>query len=255
MTFAGSEEGRGMTKMLLIKMAIAIALLAAIALALAQGYDLLALMQRMLSLVREAGPAGFFIAMAVLPAAGVPQTFFNLAAGPVFAPVLGMPLVLLLSAASITANIAVTYLLARRALRPMLEKLLARASYAVPPVSPDNATDLIVLFRVTPGIPFPVQNYLLGLAGVPFFRYLVVSCLIALPLNAAVILFGEALLDGRGGTVLLGLLSILAAFIIIRMLRRRYLRRATVSADSSSAVNSPPAKTEDRQPGELVERE
>nr|PZN64623.1 MAG: hypothetical protein DIU62_09595 [Pseudomonadota bacterium] len=255
MTAQGAPtKWNGMTRMLLVKIALAVVLLAAVAAAVTRGYDLFGLVQQILSLVRQAGPTGFFVAMALLPAMGVPQTFFNLAAGPVFAPQLGMPVVLFLSAAAIGTNIAVTYLLARKTLRPLLQKLLARTGYTLPPVSPGNTNDLIVLFRVTPGIPFPVQNYLLGLAGVPFAPYLTISCLIAFPLNAGVILFGEALLNGRGGAALLGVLLLLAALTIIRMVRRKYLRRA-VDGPAQAAAPSAAAETEDRQTRQPVDRE
>ena len=56
--------------------------------------------------VRELGPVVFFLAMAVLPAVGAPLTLFTLPAGSVFAPVLGMPLVLLFVWLSIAVNLA-----------------------------------------------------------------------------------------------------------------------------------------------------
>ena len=40
--------------------------------------------------LREAGPVIFFVAMALLPAAGFPMLAFTLAAGPVFGPGLGI---------------------------------------------------------------------------------------------------------------------------------------------------------------------
>jgi uncharacterized membrane protein YdjX (TVP38/TMEM64 family) len=82
--------------------------------------------------------------------------------------------------------------------------------------------DLIVLLRVTPGVPFPVQNYLLGLAGVPFGKYLLVSSLIQCPINAAFILFGDALLQGRGKMALIGLSVILALTAGTHLLRKHY---------------------------------
>ena len=39
--------------------------------------------------------------------------------------------------------------------------------YRLPKVDRSDITDLIVILRVTPGFPFFVQNYLLGLAGAP----------------------------------------------------------------------------------------
>ena len=88
--------------------------------------------------------------------------------------------------------------------------------------SPWAVTDLIVLLRVTPGVPFPVQNYLLGLAAVPFVRYLFVSCLIQLPINGAVIFFGDALLQGKGKIALVSLLLLIALTTGAHLARKHY---------------------------------
>lgn len=183
-----------------------------------------------IELLRGAGPIIFFSCMALLPAMGAPLSFFCLTVGPVFGPQLGMPVVILLSVLAIAVNIAVSHLLARRALRPPLEYLVKRLGYQLPQVASGNVTDLIVLLRVTPGLPFPVQNYLLGLAGAPFLRYFVISCLIAFPLNVAIVVFGEALLQGRGKMALVGLLLVLAGIVGVHMVRRRYRARTQPTA-------------------------
>jgi uncharacterized membrane protein YdjX (TVP38/TMEM64 family) len=82
--------------------------------------------------------------------------------------------------------------------------------------------DLIVILRVTPGIPFFVQNYLLGLAEVPAGRYFAVSCAIALPYCAAFVLFGNALMTGQG-KLLLALVGVLVALVAgTHLVRRHY---------------------------------
>ncbi len=99
-------------------------------------------------------------------------------------------------------------------------RLLARFGYALPQVDSGDITDLIVLLRVTPGIPFFVQNYLLGLANAPFGRYLVISCAIQWVLNAAFMLFGEALNQGRGKLVLYAILLFAAVMVATRLARK-----------------------------------
>lgn len=209
---------------LLVKLGIAVLLLAA-ALWFLREHDLGDSIARALDLLRNAGPTTFFLAMALLPAAGAPITFFCLTAGPVFGPQFGMPLVILLCLSAIAANMALSYLLARRALRPPLEYVVKRLGYQLPQVRSGDVTDLIVLLRVTPGLPFPVQNYLLGLAAVPFPRYFLISCLIAFPLNASFVFFGEALLQGRGRMALIGLLLVLAVMVGIHLVRRHFRAR------------------------------
>jgi uncharacterized membrane protein YdjX (TVP38/TMEM64 family) len=184
---------------------------------------------QVLDLIRSAGPATFFLAMALLPAVGAPIAFFSISAGPLYGPQLGIPLVITLALAAITANMALSHLLASRALRPLLESLMKRLGYRLPRVESGDVNDLIVLLRVTPGVPFPVQNYLLGLAPTPFGRYLLISCLVAWPANVAFIVFGDALLHGKGATVGLSLLLLVALVAAIHLVRRHYRARSKTS--------------------------
>jgi uncharacterized membrane protein YdjX (TVP38/TMEM64 family) len=207
---------------LLVKLVLAGMVVLAGALLLARGYDLKGLVQQGLALIRDAGAAVFFLSMALLPAAGMPMSFFSLTAGSVFAPQIGMPAVIALSLAAITFSMAFSYFLADRLLRPVLEALFIRLGYKLPQVKSGDATDLIVLLRVTPGIPFPAQNYLLGLARAPFGKYLLVSCLIQLPTNTAFILFGDALLQGRGKVALISLSVILMLMAVTQLVRKHY---------------------------------
>ena len=169
-----------------------------------------------------AGPVVFFSAMAVLPGLGVPNSPFALAAGPVFGERLGLPVVTMLGLAAITFNLTLTYWLARRWLRPLCARLLARFGYTLPAVEKGAVTDLIVLIRVTPVVPFFVQNYLLGLADVPFVRYLWVSVAIQGSLNVAFILFGDALNQGRGKVALTAALLIAMLAVGTHLLRNHY---------------------------------
>jgi uncharacterized membrane protein YdjX (TVP38/TMEM64 family) len=89
-------------------------------------------------------------------------------------------------------------------------------------VQKGDETGLIVLLRVTPGIPFPVQNYLLGLARASFGRYLLISLAIQGPLNAAFVIFGTALLEGKGKTAFIVVSVIVALLAGTTLLRKHY---------------------------------
>lgn len=212
---------------LLLKLAAAAVVLLVVAGLVARGLDLKALLAQGLELIRGAGPVAFFTAMAVLPAVGAPLMAFSLTAGPVFGPSMGLGWVVACAVLAITVNMSLSYFLARRALRPVLLKLFARLGYALPRAAPGDEFDLIVLLRVTPGVPFPAQNYLLGLAEVPFGRYLLVSLLIQGPINAAFILFGDAMLQGKGKAALITLSVILALMAATQLLRKHYGKKRT----------------------------
>jgi uncharacterized membrane protein YdjX (TVP38/TMEM64 family) len=213
-------------KSLLIKLAVVAFVGTAVGVLLLRGVDLRGLIERVLTWIRSIGPFPFFVAMAVLPAFGFPLLAFTLSAGPVFAPQLGLGLVIFLTAVSVAANIALTYWLARYALRPFLTGLLRKFGYQLPQVAAEDYRSLTILVRVTPGPPFFVQGYLLGLAGVPFRIYLVVSLLIAVPQAIALILFGDALAQGKGKITMLALSLVVALSVGVQWLRRRYARKA-----------------------------
>lgn len=211
----------------LLKLAAVLVALLVVAALMVHGLDLRRLGEQGLALIREAGPVAFFTAMILLPAFGVPMLTFSLPAVPLFAPRFGTGPVVALSVACLTANMLLTYGLARRGLRPLLAALMARLGYKLPQVKEGDVTEMIVILRVTPGIPFFVQNYLLGLANAPFGKYLLVSCIVAWPMNIAILLFGDALSQGKGKLAVLVFSSMLAIAAITHFVRRRYGAKKT----------------------------
>jgi uncharacterized membrane protein YdjX (TVP38/TMEM64 family) len=211
-------------KVLLLKLAVGLGVVAVVAGLVLSGVDVRGLFQRGLEAVRAAGPLAFFVAMAVLPAVGAPLLVFMLPAGKLFGERLGMPVVVACSLAAITFNLLFTYWLARWALRPPLARLIERLGYKLPQVASGDATDLVIILRVTQGIPFLVQNYLCGLAEVPFAKYAVVSCLAGWPAQVAYIVFGQALLEGNGRTILIAIGALAALVAAAHLVRRHYGR-------------------------------
>lgn len=223
-------------KLPLLKLGVIAAVVGAVVLLLVSGGDVRGLIARVsewinrgVGLISAAGPVAFFTAMALGPAFGVPSLTFILPAGPAFADRLGMTNVILLSMLAITANYVLAYWLARRALRPLLEKLVLRLGYDLPKVEAGDTTDMILILRLTPGIPFCVQNYLLGLAEVPFGKFFLLSFVLCMPQNAAFILFGDALLHGKGKMLLYAGGAIVALVSGTHLLRRHYGRKKFVA--------------------------
>lgn len=180
---------------------------------------------RMVAWLGLGGPWLYFGAMAILPALGMPMLAFTLTAGPVFGQSMGMGGVVAAGIAAATINLVLTYALARGALRPWLAALLTRMGHRLPEAPEADMTDLIVVIRVTPGIPFCVQNYLLGLANAPLGKYLLISCLAQWSYTAGFILFGDALLHGRGKRILLAASVLIVAFAVTHLARRHYAAR------------------------------
>jgi len=212
-------------KKMLIKLAVLGVIIGTAAVFLLSGVDLKALLEQGVEMIREAGPVVFFTALAVLPAVGCPLSIFTLPAGSVFAPELGMPLVLLLVCASIAVNLTITYWLSRHLFRPWLIKLLTWLGYTLPEVSAKNHRVLVFLVRVTPGPPYVLQSYLLGLAGIPFVTYFIISWIISSSYACAFVLFGDALMHGRGKMALMAIGLFVVLTVGVQLLRRKYARK------------------------------
>jgi len=208
-----------------VKLAVVAVVLVAGAALLLRGLNLRAYFDQGMAIIRGASPWAFFTGMALLPAVGVPMLAFVLSAGPVWGERLGMPTVVLCSLLAATVNFTLTYFLARRALRPLLKKLVVRLGYQLPKVEEGDATDLIVIVRVTQGIPYFVQNYLLGLAEVPFAKYFLWTAVLSLPQNAAAVMFGDAILHGKSRTIFFVGGLIVALLALAHLLRRHYARK------------------------------
>jgi uncharacterized membrane protein YdjX (TVP38/TMEM64 family) len=219
-----SAEPKPKSSKALLKLGLAAAVIVALAVAVLMGFDWRRPLAEFYGLIRRAGPWAFFSAMAVLPAVGIPTTAFLLTAGAAFGERMGMGGVVAAAIAAILVDLALAYWLARWALRPWIERILLRLGYRLPEVETGDMTDLIVLLRMTPGIPFFVQNYLLGLADVPVGRYFRVSCLIVVPSTAAWVLFGDALQRGKGLAIFITI-SLLGAVLAATHMARRHLAK------------------------------
>ncbi len=190
-------------------------------------YDLVvSYFNRALDTARTWGPLPFFSLMALLPLVGAPLMAFSLTAGPIFGPKYGLPTVAAFTVLAIAVNLAISYWLARYALRPTFERLLSRLGYRLPQVAAEDHFGLTVVVRVTPGPPFFIQNYLLGLAGVRFSIFMAVSTVVTSAYAVAAVFFGESLFQGRGKMAIVALSLLVVITVVVQWLRRKYTKSA-----------------------------
>ena len=201
---------------------------------LRQGYSLAEALAWVLAYLRGLGPGAFFTLMALMPSVGAPLSIFTLVAGPVFAPTLGLPLVMLLSLVSLAANIILTYALARWLLRPWIKRVCLWRGLNIPVVAPADQARLILFVRVAPGTPFMLQSYLLGVAGVAFGPYILISWVVNALQVCPFIYFGDELMHG-GARGALFALSLLVALTVGARFLRRHLQRKKAAALSAAA--------------------
>ncbi len=190
-----------------------------------RGVNLRDLVEQGLGLIRSAGPWVYFSAMAIFPALGAPMLAFTIPAGEAFAAQMGLGGVIAATLTAIAINLMLTYWLARFALRPLLTGLLKRYGYSVPKVTPENRLIITLVVRLTPGTPYPLQGYILGLAEVPFRLFMIVSWLAVLPWAVGAIVLGRGVLNGNFKTVVVGVGVIIAAMAAVHFIRRRFLKQ------------------------------
>jgi uncharacterized membrane protein YdjX (TVP38/TMEM64 family) len=212
-------------KLPLVKLAVGFVILAAVAVLLLRGADFRAWINATMDFIRACGPLAFFTAMAVLPVIGMPMSFFTFPAGEAFAAQMTMPGVIAAAFAALAVGLVLGYWLARYALRPVLVRLLKRFGYEVPRVDQANALSMILVLRLTPGAPYCVQNFILGVAEVPFGLYLWVSWVCAIPYFTAGIILGKGMLQGNFKMVGLAIGVIVVAVVGIKWLRQRYVKQ------------------------------
>jgi len=203
---------------------IALAVLAVAALVAVQRWGVVPLVQEAIVALRVAGPVPFFAAMALVPACGVPVSVFTVPAVPAFGPALGPAGLIAATLLALAVNMALTYWLAACGLRRPVEWLVRRAGYRMPTLPGGTERDIILLVRLVPGPPFFLQNYLLGLARVPFGPYLVISLLVSGTYAALTILVLVGALEGNLPLLLVAAVALPVVFVAIRRLRAR-LRR------------------------------
>ncbi|CAM2911488.1 VTT domain-containing protein [Rariglobus hedericola] len=172
--------------------------------------------------IRAAGPVPYFVAMALLP---LPLAWFTVPAGELFAGQLTVPGVIAACMVAVLVQLSLSYVVARYALRPMVERLLHGRGYKVPQVTPANAVSVVMLVRVLPGPPMILGSCLLALARTPFAIYLLLSALVALPWVCAGVIFGQGLLSGRFAPAAAGAGLLIVLVIAVRLFRRRWKSR------------------------------
>jgi len=164
-----------------------------------------------------------FAALVVLPALPIPTGVLLLLAGTVWREQPLMACAICLTALAL--NMSWTYWAAAGVGRKIIVKLLDWMGLRVPELREDNQLWVILLIRLTPGFPFFVQNYLLGLLKVPFRLYLGVSLACNGILSIGVVLSAAGLADSNWMPLVAGAAFIVTGVVLVRKIRRRILER------------------------------
>lgn len=183
---------------------------------------------------RLAGPWAFFGAMAILPVFGFSLFAFVAAAGPVFAPVLGVSHVIGYGVLALGVNVTLSYVLAAGALRPLAERIVAWFGYRLPDVRKYGGWELVLMVRLLPGPPFGLQSCALGIAHIPFRAYLVTSVAVPALYYCGMVFLGSGLADHDvWAAAAAAALITLVAFAVHRLRRRLWTRWRPAAATAA----------------------
>lgn len=173
--------------------------------------------------LRGAPPLLFFSAFIVATFLPVPVGIFYLAAGVVY----GIGPALAWIAGSLVVSNLILHFASKSFLRPVLESLVARRGHHIPRFeSPLDEALFITLIRLTPGVPYFVQNVILAVADLDLLRFLVLSVAIQMIYVTGFVVLGRSALDGQLGWVAAGIALLVAVTVAARVLAKRRGRAA-----------------------------
>ena len=167
----------------------------------------------------KAHPWWLFAALVVLPGLPMPTSALMVLAGTVWSerPVMACGIALL----AIALNMSWTYWLAAQPARAVVERMLAAGTLRVPELPRNNHLRLLLVLRLTPGIPLFVQNYLLGFFRVPFPLYLPLSLACSGLISCGIVLSGAGVAGGNLTPMFTGLGLIVLGVLVVQMVRQR----------------------------------
>lgn len=176
-------------------------------------------------------PGALFLALVFLPGLPVPTSALLFTAGVVWRhqPVMAVSLSIL----AMALNLTWTYWLAAGPARRLVEKMLAATEIQIPDLPRGDHLKLILVLKLTPGIPFFFQNYLLGFLRAPFWLYLPISVLCIGIIGSGVVLSGVGLADGKLMPAITGV-SLIAVGVVLTQVVRGWLAKRKLRLEGSA---------------------
>jgi len=183
----------------------------------------------------QARPWAMFIALAVLPGLPFPVSVLLLAAGVAWSdhPVWACGL----SLCALAINMSWTYWVAAHPGRRLVERFIGWSGMKIPDIPSGDHLRLILVLRLTPGIPLFFQNYALGFVRAPFRLYLPLSIMISGVYSSGIVLVGAGVSDGKFLPVLTGVGLLVVAVVVTKWLRAKLAQRRE-SRDQSTETRA-----------------
>ncbi len=175
----------------------------------------------------------------------VPASVLTIAAGALFGIGLGT---ITVSAAS-TIGAALAFLIGRYLARGSVERAIQDRPKlkALDKAIDEGGWKIVAMLRLSPAVPFSLQNYFYGLTSIRFWPCVLTSWLAMLPGTFLYVYIGQAagsVASGRGkspmewGLLVVGLLATVAVTAYLTRLARRRLAEISPTAETEASGNS-----------------
>jgi uncharacterized membrane protein YdjX (TVP38/TMEM64 family) len=179
-----------------------------------------------LEIVRDWGLVPFYLAFIVLALLGIPSTPFFLLGGAAF-PVTHNLIAITIA---LVIHFALAWLIAAKWMRGPIKRFLLRRGMNLPEVGPDNQWRIALLVKFAPGVPLFIKSYLLGVTGVAFVPFMIVSTSSTLIFASAFVTMGRSAIEGQFGLLLGGVAFLIFSMALFRVIRE-HLRAKKADRD------------------------
>lgn len=168
----------------------------------------------------ESHPWTLILMLATLPGLGFPLSPILILTGILLAPQFGLPLTCLMGITALAFCTIWTYAVAAGPMRHILKNIILK-KYKFPELHGKNALRVALILRITPGIPYPLQNFGLGVMGIDFKTYLIASIPVQSLYAIAFIVTGGAIFQGKAGAAITGGILLVALILAARIFTQR----------------------------------
>lgn len=177
--------------------------------------ELLQLARHQAEELGKINPIVLIAAIAILPAVGFPVSIFYIIGSIAYGVVWG----LVYSGIGVALNISLCYWIANSFFRKWIVSYIGKRGHKAFGVPKAQQRSTVIAVRLMPGIPLSVHNYILGVAAIPFKKYLIYSWPIEMFWAVFFILAANTAIKQTTESVILVLLGVLAVGLLIRVFR------------------------------------
>jgi uncharacterized membrane protein YdjX (TVP38/TMEM64 family) len=202
------------------------------------------LLQATVDGLRASPPILFFTAFLVASLLPFPIALFYVTSGAAY----GIPASLAWIAGALVVSNLLLHAASRSLLHPAFQALAARRGHRIPVFdSPLDEALFIGLVRITPGIPYFLQNVILAAARLDLLRFVVLSVAIQMIYATGFVVLGRSALEGRLAWALAALVFVVVLAVGARWMtkRRAIARRGQADDSAPGSGSSDPARDED----------